>query len=743
MFNFLFSFLFILLITSNLKAEVVNKFNIQGNERISSETIKIYGDLKENKNYSESDLNKILKDLYETEFFENINLEIKNNELNIIVNEYPYINQLIIIGEKTKRYTNQIKEIIKLKEKRSLIKSYINSDINIIKSLYSSLGYNNVEINIKTKKITNNSYDLLVEIQRGEKTRIKSINFIGNNKISNRRLKDVIASEKHQFWKILSKNTNFNESLLELDTRLLTNFYKSSGFYDVKINSKFAKINESKEAELFFSIDEGNRYTINKISTNVDSVFDKKIFFPMNDIYQKYIGEYYSPFKVKKLLDDLDKLIDKNNLQFVEHNVQEQIEEKSINIILNIYEGEKKLIERINVLGNSVTNEEVIRSELIIDEGDPFSNLNLEKSIAQIKARNIFRKVDYEVLDGSIDNLKVINIKVEEQPTGEVSAGAGIGSDGGLFQIGIKENNWLGTGKSVSFDLELESESISGILNYVDPNYDLLGNSLSYTLLTESNDKPDQGYENTLTSVAVATAFEQYKDVYLSLGLSASYDDLRTDSSASANLQKQDGSYNDISGNYSLSFDSRDRVFMPTSGSILKFGQTLPLFSDSASLVNNFSASKYASLNENVVGVGKFYLSTISAVGSDDVRLSRRKGLSTRRLRGFQKGKIGPVDGSDHIGGNYTAALNLETNLPNLLPDDTNTDISAFLDFGNVWGVDYDSSIDDSNKIRSSTGVVANWLSPLGPINFVLSQNLSKADSDKTQSFSFNLGTTF
>ena len=743
MFNFLFSFLFILLITSNLKAEVVNKFNIQGNERISSETIKIYGDLKENKNYSESDLNKILKDLYETEFFENINLEIKNNELNIIVNEYPYINQLIIIGEKTKRYTNQIKEIIKLKEKRSLIKSYINSDINIIKSLYSSLGYNNVEINIKTKKITNNSYDLLVEIQRGEKTRIKSINFIGNNKISNRRLKDVIASEKHQFWKILSKNTNFNESLLELDTRLLTNFYKSSGFYDVKINSKFAKINESKEAELFFSIDEGNRYTINKISTNVDSVFDKKIFFPMNDIYQKYIGEYYSPFKVKKLLDDLDKLIDKNNLQFVEHNVQEQIEEKSINIILNIYEGEKKLIERINVLGNSVTNEEVIRSELIIDEGDPFSNLNLEKSIAQIKARNIFRKVDYEVLDGSIDNLKVINIKVEEQPTGEVSAGAGIGSDGGLFQIGIKENNWLGTGKSVSFDLELESESISGILNYVDPNYDLLGNSLSYTLLTESNDKPDQGYENTLTSVAVATAFEQYKDVYLSLGLSASYDDLRTDSSASANLQKQDGSYSDISGNYSLSFDSRDRVFMPTSGSILKFGQTLPLFSDSASLVNNFSASKYASLNENVVGVGKFYLSTISAVGSDDVRLSRRKGLSTRRLRGFQKNKIGPVDGLDHIGGNYTAALNLETNLPNLLPDDTNTDISAFLDFGNVWGVDYDSSIDDSNKIRSSTGVVANWLSPLGPINFVLSQNLSKADSDKTQSFSFNLGTTF
>ena len=125
------------------------------------------------------------------------------------------------------------------------------------------------------------------------------------------------------------------------------------------------------------------------------------------------------------------------------------------------------------------------------------------------------------------------------------------------------------------------------------------------------------------------------------------------------------------------------------------------------------------------------------------MELSKRKVLSKRRLRGFERNKIGPVDGKNHICGNYAAALNFETNLPNLLPENTNTDVLLFLDFGNVWGVDYDSTIDESSKIRSSTGVAASWMSPIGPMTFVISQNLSKADTDETESFSFNLGTTF
>ena len=728
---------------SLLNAEMVNKIEINGNSRISKETIKIYGNITSGKNYTESDLNKILKNLYETDFFDDIKIDIKDNTMNIILKEYPFINQLVISGEKSNKYVKQIKKSIKLKEKRSFIEAYLIDDIENIKNLYSSAGYNFTEVEVKTKKINENSYDLLIEINRGERTKIKKINFFGNKNVSNRRLKDIIASEEDKFWKVLTKNTNFSKNLLELDTRLLINYYRSSGFYDVKINSKSAKLVDTGQVELNFTIDEGIRYTISKISTNADSVFDKKIFLPLEKIYKQYVGEYYSPFKIKKLLEDLDSLIEENNLQFVEHNVQEIIENDEINIILNVYEGEKKLVELINITGNTITNESVIRGELMLDEGDPYSKLNLDKSVSELKARSIFKNVKYEVLDGTEKNLKIININVEEQPTGEITAGAGIGTDGGLFAFGVKENNWLGTGKSVAIDFEIDSESLSGVVNYRDPNYDFLGNTLNYSISSESNDKPDQGYENTLTAASIGTSFEQYKDIYLSLGLSASYDDLRTDSSASAALKKQEGTYSELSGNYGLSMDTRDRPFMPTSGSILTFAQSLPIYADKSFIANRFTSSNYKYLNENVVGVGKFYLSTINGFGSDDVRISKRQSLSSKRLRGFERNKIGPVDNNDHIGGNYAAAVNLEANLPNVLPENTNADISVFLDFGNVWGVDYDSSLDDSNKIRSSTGVIANWMSPIGPMNFVLSQNITKAETDKTQGFKFNLGTTF
>jgi len=739
----LLSFFIFLFFFTIVKAEIVNEVQIQGNKRVSDETVKLYGGIDLNKDYSNKDLNRILKNLYDTNFFEDVTIDLERNVLKINLKEYPIINKLIITGEKSNNYKDQIKKIINLKEKGSLIKSNLSKDIEIIKKLYSSRGFNSSKVEAKLNKIDQTKFDLLIEITKGKKSKISSVNFIGNNKVRSNRLREIVASEEDKFWKVLTNNTNFNESLVKLDIRLLRNYYKSLGFYDIKITSNVANIGNEGNVTLTYSIDEGQRYIISKISTNVDPVFDKNLFFTLNDSYKEFIGDYYSPFKVKKLLDNLDDLIENKNLQFVEHNVEEILEQGKIHIKFNIFEGQKVLVERINIIGNNITNEDVIRGELILDEGDPFTNLNLEKSISQIKARGLFRDVQYKVLDGSKNNLKIIEIEVQEQPTGEISAGAGFGTNGGTFAIGISESNWLGQGKKLGFDLEVDEESLSGQLSYTDPNYDFLGNAISYYISSEDNDKPNQGYENTLISSGINTSFEQYKDVGLTLGLDLSYDDLRTDSIASDSLKKQSGSFTELSGLYGFTVDKRNRSFNPTDGSILKFSQSAPFYADKSFLSNQFSVSGYKTLSEDIIGASKFFLSTINGLGSDDVRLSKRKSLGSKRIRGFERNKIGPVDGSDHIGGNYAASLNLETNLPNLLPEDTKTDVGLFLDFANVWGVDYDDSLDDSNKIRSSTGVTMNWMSPLGPMNFVLSQNLSKADTDSTESFSFNLGTTF
>ena len=729
---------------SFLQAEIIKKVEISGNKRVNGETIKIYGDIHLNKDYSEQDLNKILTNLYSTNFFEDVKIQLSNGVLIVKVTEYPVINELLILGEENNRYKNQILELIHLKQKDSFIKNRLTEDVEIIKKLYSSAGFNFVKVNTKIRKIDKTNLDLIFEIDKGKATRISKISFTGDKKVREKRLRDIIASEEYKFWKFISRNTKFSENLLKLDIRLLTNYYKSLGYYDVKIYSQSAELKpESHEVELTYSIDAGNRYIIKKIVTNTDPVFDKNLFYSLNEKFKKVVGTYYSPFKIKLLLEDIDELIERKNLQFVEHNVEETIEGESIIIKFNIYEGEKILVERINILGNNITNESVIRGELLLDEGDPFTNLKLEKSISKIKSRNIFGNVEHKISEGSSPDLKIIDISVEEKPTGEISAGAGVGTNGGSFAVVVTENNWLGEGKNISFDVDVTEESLRGTLNYIDPNYNFLGNSLNYSLSSTKSDKPNKGYENTIIAAGIGTGFEQYKDIFAKLGLNASYDDLRTQSNASSSLKKQAGDFAELSGYYGFTYDKRDRAFMPTDGTILGFDQSFPIYADKSFIGNTLFLSSYKTISENVIGAGKLYFTSVNGIGNDDVRLSKRRNLSSKKLRGFKRGKVGPKDGDDHIGGNYAAALNFEANLPKLLPEASKTDVGLFLDFGNVWGVDYDDSVDDSSKLRSSTGIAASWMSPLGPMSFVFSKNITKHSNDETESFNFNLGTTF
>ena len=735
-------FFFIFFLTSSY-AEIVNKLDIIGNKRISQETIKVYGEIEIGKNYTNSDLNEILKKLFDTNFFEDINVNLSNGNLIVEVKEYPYIFSVDINGEKSNTIKKEILNKLELQPQESFIQNKLVEDINLIKKLYNSLGYNFIEIKSKIEKIDENRVSILYDIDKGKKTYITSIEFTGDKKINEKRLRDIIVSEEHKFWKLLSKNTFLKFSNVELDKRLLLNYYKSLGYYDVQVLSNNAQIINSESTKLTYTINAGQRFTINKISLNVSDVLEKSKFQPLVKEFNTIVGKYYSPFKIKKLLDNLDILILDNDLQFVEHSVNEIIENQNIEIKINIYEGTKQLVKRINISGNTVTDESVIRGELLLDEGDPLNNLKLEQSIAKLKARQIFSSVASNITDGELKDEKIININVEEMPTGEISAAAGVGTGGGSFGFSVKENNWLGKGISLSTDLNVSKETFSGGVFYTDPNYNFSGNSVTFNVQNSTNDKPKSGYKNNLTSIGATTRFEQYKDIFITSGFDFSYDDLNVDGSASTSLQKQKGSFSDLSFNYAISSDKRDRVYVPTDGHIISFGQVIPVYADAPYVRNNLSLSKYVSLSPNYIGAIKFYASAINGLNDEDVRLSKRIFLNTSRLRGFEAGKIGPKDGEDYVGGNYATTANLELNLPNFLPESTKTDVGLFLDVGNLWAVDYDKSIDDSNKIRSSIGVNTSWLSPVGPLSFVFSQNISKAATDVTESFNFRLGTTF
>ena len=735
--------IFLLLFTSTLNAEIIKKIEISGNERVSDETVKVYGDISINDDIDNLKINEIIKNLYSTNFFEDIDISVVNETLFIKLIEFPVINEIIIIGETTKKYKEAIKKNIKSKKNGPFVKSLIADDEVIIKKLYGSLGFNFLQIKSKVETFPKKRVNVYFEIEKGEKTKISKINFKGDRKLRDRRLRDIITSQESKFWKVLTKNTNLNESNIALDKRLLTNYYKSIGYYDVKVLSEIVEIKKDFQAELTFNINAGTRYKINKISTKVDPVLDKNLFLPLNKIYRDVIGNYYSPFTVKKLLDELDLVISNEDLQFIEHNVNEIINEDTIELVINVLEGQKIIVEKIEILGNTVTNETVIRSGLLLDEGDPYSKVKVDKSISQIKSRRIFASVKETTTDGSLPNSKKIQINVEEMPTGEISAGAGIGTDGGSFAFNIKENNWLGKGVTVSANAEVSADSVRGAISLTDPDYNFTGKELSYYLKNVKNDKSESGYENSLFGAGVGISYERFKDIYFSPGLSLTYDDLTTDSTASTLLKSQSGSATDLMFDYSLSTDKRDRRFMPTNGYLTSFFQELPVYADQPYLKNSFSTNHYKEISEDVVGAFKLNATAVNGLNDEDVRVSQRLNLSGKRLRGFESGKIGPKDGNDYIGGNYATSVNLEANFPNFFPEKSNADIGLFLDAGNLWGVDYSDTLEDSNKIRSTLGVNTSWLSPAGPLSFIFSKNITKASTDVSQSFNFRLGTTF
>ncbi len=734
---------FFTIMVNSAFSEIIKSFEVIGNERITKETIKVYSDIKIGSDYQADDINEIVKTLYSTEFFENINAKFENNKLTLIVKEYPIINQIVIQGEKTEKFKKEIIKLIKSKQRGSYIKNNILKDEIRIKNIYKSLGFNFAEVNSKIKTYTENRVDLIFEINRGEKVRISKINFIGDKKIRERRLRDVIVSEEDKFWKFITRNTVLNEENIRLDKRLLKNYYKSIGYYDVQIISNSVELEDDKNlVVLNYNIDAGNRYRISKISTNIDPSIDKKAFINLSTQYEKIIGDYYSPFKIKETLEFLDRLIDENDLQFIQHSVKESIDGSNINITINIFENEKIFVERINVSGNTITNENVIRSEFLLDEGDPFNNLKLKNTISELKARNIFGKVDFKVSDGSEKDTKIIDIIVEEKPTGEISAGAGLGSDGSSLMFSLKENNFLGRGVRLNTFASIDQDSFKGAFEVLNPNYNNSGNLVKFGISSTTNDKPDSGYENSLIGLSAGTTFEQFRDIYLSAGFNLSSDKLTVLDNASENLKKQKGTFTDLAVSYGLTFDKRDRSFMPTSGTFSSFQQSLPIIGDAKTIKNTYQLSSYYTLSEEVIGAIKFYAQNINGV-SEDVRLSKRLNLPSNRLRGFETNKVGPQDGSDYIGGNYAAAINFEASLPKLLPESTNTDINVFLDLANLWGVDYDSSLGKSNVLRSSIGVSGNWLSPIGPLSLTFAKDLKKAETDKTNSFKFQLGTSF
>ena len=736
-FSFLLSF---------ANAETLKKFEISGNKRISDQTIIIFSEIKINEEITKTKLDEVIKRLYKTSFFRDINLSFENQTLFLKVEENPIIEKLEITGIKKQSLVEFIKGKIKLAEMKSFDQNLLSSDINLIYNILKTNGYYFAEISSsKNVDETLNTLNLKIDVKLGEKAKIKKIVFLGKKIFKEKRLKEVIVSQEHKFWKFISRNVYINEELINLDKRLLTNYFKNNGYFNVKIENSFVEFDKNSNFNLIFNITPGKKYFFNDFSLNLPSNYDAKLFENVTKKFSKLKGDTYSLLKVNDLLDDINDIALSRQYEFINASISETINGDRINFDINISESDKFYVEKINIIGNYTTLEEVIRNNLIIDEGDPFNEILFNKSVNNIQSLGIFKKVKTDIKEGSNNSFKEIDINVEERPTGEISVTAGFGTSGETIGAGIKENNFLGKGIKLNTNFELTSESIKGQFIYAKPNFNYSDNTLFTSIKSSTSDfLTDSGYKTSEIGFSLGTKFEQFQNIFLSPEIDFLIEDLETTSDASNILKKQEGSYTDLYFNYSINQDLRDKKFRTEDGYVTTFSQELPLVSDNAELSNAFEITNYRKLSSTSDMVGKvsFFGKTITGL-SDDVRISKRLTVPSYRLRGFQRGKVGPVDNNDYVGGNHVSSLNLSATLPTLVQGLDNLDVGVFFDAANIWGVDYDSSIDDKSTVRSSAGVALNLMTPIGPLSFSFANALSKASSDKTETFRFNLGTQF
>jgi outer membrane protein insertion porin family len=739
------SIIIFFIIFTNISFAEIKKINIVGNARVSSSTIESLVD-KKTSNIDSIYINNLTKKIYDTDFFSDVKISFNQDILTINVAENPIVNFFYINGVKDSDL-DQVNKTITLKENSIFSSSKLKRDIEATREFLNASGYYQASIIPEVIKIDNNQINLIINIDKKEISKIKNIYFIGNKYFSNSQLMDVITSSEEGWWKFFS-TSSLSEQRIEYDKQLLKDFYKLKSFYDVQIESAFASVDKNNKFTLTYSINAGKKYKFGDYDLKISGLTLKEADInEIKNISNKLLkNEFYSPLTINKLNKQITEHLETKRYGNFEISIQDlKAANDKIDVILQLNEGPKSLVNKINIQGNTITEEKVIRDNLVISEGDQLSSSKIKKSVDNVKAKQLFSKVDYKISDSDKKNFKDFNLFVKEQPTGNITAGLGYGTNGGLFEASINERNFLGQGINLNFTGRLSSDVIRGEVSYVDPNYINSNKELAVSLFSEVDDYQNSGYQNKRAGTKFATKYEIYEDIFFRPNLGVQFDTLEVTGSASSLLRSRQGDFLTTSLGYNFLYDQRDSKFNPTSGSIIYLDQNIATFlSDIPTVQTGVGVTFYKELfSDKFIGSAKAKLANVTAFNDKDVKLSDRIFASSSDLRGFEQRGIGPVDSGDHIGGNNLATLSLKSTFPNPIPENYRATTFLFFDMGNVWGADYSSLISDSSKLRTSTGIALDLMSPIGPLSFTYSIPLSKASTDKEQNFLFNIGSSF
>jgi len=742
-FLFFFYFLF-----SSISYSQIKKIVIEGNLRIPTLTIENYV-INKDQNIDSNYINNLSKNLFDTNFFEDIKIDFKNNTLTIKVLENPLVAFFYVKGIDGDDLEISNK-IIKTKEGSLYSFAALKKDIDNLLEYFKSKGYYNTIIEPEVIKLSENKINLIININKFKISRVKNIIFVGNKYFKDSDLLDVILSKEISWWKFFTAS-EFSEEKIERDKLLLIEYYKSNGFYDIEIKSAFASVLFDSNFSITYFIESGKKYK-NKFKGIID---EKKIYAnisnELSELFKKKIdNKIYSQTFLNKVVNETKTILEKKkylnpSIDIVEKKIESTQE---VEIFITLDTLPQTYVNKINILGNTLTEEKTIRDNLSFSEKDMFDSSKIRSSIDKLRSKGYFSRVEEKITlsdEPTKKNFRDVEIKVKEAPSGSLMAGAGYGNQGFLLEASLSEANLLGKGINLGFTGTFTTEKILGNISYLEPNFANTGSSLGTNLFSQLSEFKNAGYENKSIGNNYSSGYPIFEDLELSPTLSLQYDTLKIkNSGASEILKSRAGDYITTSLGYGLFYDQRNSKFNPTNGYTINFYQDYATFlSDIPTIKSGIKSNFYSPIFSDLfIGTLKFNLATNVGIG-EDIKISDRLYASNSDILGFATRSIGPKEGGDYIGGNNLASFGARTSFPNFLPEFLRPKSYLFYNAANVWGVDYSSNINSTNKIRSSSGLTLDLTTPIGPVSFSYAVPLTKFNTDKEQKFSFNIGSSF
>ncbi|HEX2116050.1 MAG TPA: outer membrane protein assembly factor BamA [Alphaproteobacteria bacterium] len=728
---------------------VVQQIRVDGTQRIDPETVQSYMLIKPGDVADADRLDRSLKALFATGLFADVVLRQEGGTLVVRVVENPIINRIAFEGNRRINEEQLLTEV-QLRPRVVYTRTKVQNDVKRILDLYRRSGRFAATVEPKVIQLPQNRVDLVFEISEGQVTGVERINFVGNQRFSDGRLREVIQTRESRWWRILSTDDTYDPDRISFDRELLRKFYLANGYADFRVVSAVAELTPDREGfYITFTIEEGERYkfrTIDVISRLRDLNVDE-----LRRRLTTVSEDWYDADKVEQSINALTDAVGSLGYAFVDirPRINRDRDAKTVDVTYEIQEGPRVYVERINITGNVRTLDKVIRREMRLAEGDAFNTAKLRRSRQRIRNLGFFERVEVTNVPGDAPDRTVVNIEVQERSTGEVSFGVGFSTaDGALADISLRERNLLGRGQDLKLGLTVSQRRQEVDLSFTEPYFLDRNLSAGFDVFHITRDfQRESRFDQENVGFTLRTGYQITEPLRQTLRYTLREDTIENVSpDASRLIREQIGSTLSSIVGQELLYDQRDDRFDPTDGYYVRLINDFAGFGgDVTYLRNRFGAGGYYPIADEWVASLTGELGYIADFG-ESIRIQNRFFIGGETLRGFASAGIGPRDitTGDALGGREYAIGTAQLTFPSGLPKELGIRANVFSDFGMLRDPDTTGpEVVDVDTIRVSLGVGAVWRSPFGPIRVSLATPVRKEPFDETELFRFSFGSRF